>query len=29
VALHLSDLLFCKEYYKTAQDVGLLTIAVE
>jgi len=26
---HLGDLLFWKEYYRTAQDIGLLTIAVK
>ena len=29
VVFHLGDLLFWAEYYRTAQDVGLLTIAVE
>ena len=28
VAFNLSDLLFWAEYYRTAQDIGLLTIAV-
>jgi len=28
VVFHLSDLLFWAEYYRTAQDIGLLTIAV-
>ena len=29
MVFHLGDLLFWAEYYRTAQDVGLLTIAVE
>ena len=28
MVFHLSDLLFWVEYYRTAQDIGLLTIAV-
>ena len=28
MTFHLSDLLFWAEYYRTAQDIGLLTIAV-
>jgi len=28
VVFHISDLLFWAEYYRTTQDIGLLTIAV-